>query len=83
MCSTIGNPTSCEIHAASCILYSENMSVAEIHHKLCSVHSLNIMHEGILRQWCRMFTVKSKVVSRPSVVSNDSVQSVDPKICEW
>jgi hypothetical protein len=29
-----------------------------------------------------MFTMKSEVVDRPSVVSNDRVQSVDYKICE-
>jgi hypothetical protein len=30
----------------------------------------------------RMFMIKSKVVGRPSVVSDDLVQSVDQKICE-
>jgi hypothetical protein len=29
-----------------------------------------------------MFTMKSKVVSQPSIVSNDLVQNVDQKICE-
>jgi hypothetical protein len=29
-----------------------------------------------------MFTMKSEVVGRPSVVSDDLVQSVDQKICE-
>jgi hypothetical protein len=29
-----------------------------------------------------MFTMKSKVVSQPSAVSDDLVQSVDQKICE-
>jgi hypothetical protein len=30
----------------------------------------------------QMFTMKSEVVSRPSVVSHDLAQSVDQKICE-
>jgi hypothetical protein len=30
----------------------------------------------------QMFTMKSEVVSWPSVVSDDLVQSVDQKICE-
>jgi hypothetical protein len=29
-----------------------------------------------------MFTMKSEVVGRPSVVSDDLVRSVDQKICE-
>jgi hypothetical protein len=45
------------------------------------------MSEGTVRQWRRMFkdgrkmfTVKSEVVGRPSVVSNDLVQSADKKL---
>jgi hypothetical protein len=32
------------------------MSAAEIHHKLCAVvYGQNVMSEGTVRQWCRMF----------------------------
>jgi hypothetical protein len=30
----------------------------------------------------QMFTMKSEVVGRPSVVSDDLIQNVDQKICE-
>jgi hypothetical protein len=32
------------------------MSAAEIHRELCvAVYGQNIMNEGTVRQWCRMF----------------------------
>jgi hypothetical protein len=31
----------------------------------------------------QMFAMKSEVVGRPSVLSDDLVQIVDQKICEW
>jgi hypothetical protein len=55
------------------------------------VYGQNTMSEGTLRQWCRMFkdewankmfTMKSEVIGWPSVVSDDSVQTVDQKIYE-
>jgi hypothetical protein len=48
MCPAIGNPTSCEICA-------ENMRTVEIHSELCVVYSQNVMHEGTVTQWYRMF----------------------------
>jgi transposase len=51
MCPAIDNPTSCEIRIAHDI----NMSAAEIHHELCAIYSQNVMSEGTVRQWCRMF----------------------------
>jgi hypothetical protein len=45
------------------------MSATEIHRELCAVYGQNIMSEGTVRQWCRMFkdgrkmlTMKSEVV---------------------
>jgi predicted transcriptional regulator len=46
------------------------------------------MNEGTVRQWCRMFKDGQTNVHdeernvRPSVVSDNLVQSVDQKICE-
>jgi hypothetical protein len=51
------------------------MNVVEIHHELCAVYNPNVMSEGTVRQWCRMFMIKSEVVSWPSVVSEEHVQS--------
>jgi transposase len=31
------------------------MSAAEIHNELCAVYGQNVVSEGTVRQWCRMF----------------------------
>jgi hypothetical protein len=37
-------------------LHVKNVSAAEIHHELCTVvYGQNVMSEGTVRQWCRMF----------------------------
>jgi hypothetical protein len=33
----------------------KNMSGVEIHDELCMVYGQNVMNEGTVRQWCRMF----------------------------
>jgi hypothetical protein len=56
MCPAIDNPASCEIGAVISFLRPKNMNAAEIYRELCaSVYSLNVMTEGTVRQWCRMF----------------------------
>jgi uncharacterized protein YecA (UPF0149 family) len=56
MCPAIDNLTSCEIHAVMLFLYAKNMSAAaELHRELCALYCQNVMREGIIRQWCRMF----------------------------
>jgi hypothetical protein len=34
---------------------STYMSTAEIHNELCLVYCQNVMSDGPVRQWCRMF----------------------------
>jgi hypothetical protein len=83
MCPVIDNPASCEIHTVIHFLHAKNMSAAEIHCELYAVYDQNIMNEGTVRQWCRMFKVgrtnvhNEKRSGPPSVVSDDLVQSVD------
>jgi transposase len=61
------------------------VSAAEIHRELCVVYGRNIMSEGTVRQWCRMFkdgrtNVQDEERSgRPTVVSDDLCQSVEQK----
>jgi hypothetical protein len=76
-CPLIDNPTSCEIHTVIRFLRAKNMIVEEIHRELCSVYGQNVMSERIVRQRCRMFTMRSKVFGRPYVVSDDLLQSPD------
>jgi hypothetical protein len=64
------------------------MSVAEIYCELFAVYGQNVISEGTVRQRCRMFKDGRTSIhdeersGRPSVVSDDLVQSVDQKICE-
>jgi hypothetical protein len=56
MCPAIDSPTSCEICAVIIhFLHTKNMSAAEIHHGLSMVYGQNVMSEGTVRQWCRLF----------------------------
>jgi hypothetical protein len=55
MCPVIDNPTSCEIYAVICFLHAKITSAAEMQCELCTVYSQNLMSEGTVRQWCRMF----------------------------
>jgi transposase len=88
MCPLIDNPTSCEIHALIWFLHAKNMSAAEIHRELCAVWDQNVMREGTVRQWCRMFkdgwtdVHDEEQSGQPSVVSDGLVQSVEQRICE-
>jgi hypothetical protein len=89
MCPVIDNPASCEIRSLIHFLHPKNMSAAEIHRELwATVYGQNVMSEGTVRQWCRMFTDGPANVHDEersgwrSVASDDRVQSVDQKNCE-
>jgi transposase len=55
MCLATDNPFCCEIPSVIRFLHSKNMSAAEIHCEFCAVYGQNVMSEGTVRQWCRMF----------------------------
>jgi transposase len=48
-------PASCEIRFVIDCLHAQYLSAAEIRHELCTVYGQNVMSEGTVRQWCRMF----------------------------
>jgi hypothetical protein len=74
MCPAIDNPASCEIRAIIRFLHAKIMSAVEIHSELCAaVYIQNVMSVGTVRQWCRMFTMKSEVVGRPPTVLNKKI----------
>jgi hypothetical protein len=54
----IDNPAGCEIRPVIRFLHANNMSAADIHRELCAVYGENVMCEGTMRQWCRMFKDK-------------------------
>jgi transposase len=81
----IDNPASCELHTVIRFFHAKNMSAAEIHRELCALYGQNVMSEGIVRKWCRMFKDGRTNVhheersGQPSVVSDDLVQNVASK----
>jgi hypothetical protein len=83
--SSIDNPTSCEIHARIYFLHAKNMRAMEIRCELCVIYGQNVMSEGSVRQWCRMFkdgrtdVHNAEQSGQLSVVSDDLTQSVDQK----
>jgi hypothetical protein len=72
----------------SCLLLSGLWCVLQLIIPPAAVYSQNVMSEGTVRQWCRMFKDGRKNVhdeercGRPSVASDDLIQSVDQKVCE-
>jgi hypothetical protein len=56
MCPATDSPTSCKIHAIIRFLHAKIASAAEIHLELrAAVCGQNVMSEGTVRQWRRMF----------------------------
>jgi hypothetical protein len=53
MCPAVDNPASWDIHA---VIHTKSTSSVEIHSELCAVvYSQNVVSEGTLKQWCRIF----------------------------
>jgi hypothetical protein len=48
-------PVSCKIRAVILLLHANNMSATEIHRELLPVRGQNVMIEGNVREWCRLF----------------------------
>jgi hypothetical protein len=70
MCPAIDNPAA--KFTVIRFLHAKNMSAVEIHCELCVIYSQTVMGEQTVRHWCRMFTdrqwakmftMKSEVVS--------------------
>jgi hypothetical protein len=74
MCLAIDNSTSCEIGSAVHFLHSKNMNVAEINELCSTIYGQNVISEGTVRQWCRMFEDGQTDV-------HDEEQSGQPTIC--
>jgi hypothetical protein len=55
ICPSIDNPTSYEIRTVIHFRQAKNMNAVEIHHEFCVVYGQNVMSEGTVRQWRRMF----------------------------
>jgi hypothetical protein len=55
MCPAVDDPDNCEILVVIPFLHAKNMSAMEICREICAVYGQNVMGEGTVRQWHRMF----------------------------
>jgi transposase len=83
----IKNPASCEIRSVIKFLIARNVRLAEIYRQVCEVHGENVMSDGMVRRWCRMFSegrtnVNDDRSGRPSLVTADLLDQVNDKIQE-
>lgn len=84
----IESPANCEVRSVIRFLSARKISAAEIHRQLCEVYGPNIMTEGKVRKWVRMFKDGRENVhdeprsGRPSVITDDLVCAVDQKLHE-
>ena len=78
--SLIENPAYCEIRSVIRYLSAKGLKAVEIHHKICEVYGQNIMSDGMVRKWVRVFkdgwkNVHDEERSRgPSVISRKSMK---------
>ena len=63
-----------------------NVLPSEIHHQICQVYGDNVMSDGIVRKWVRMFNegrenVRDEARSgRSSLVNDDLVRKVNERV---
>jgi hypothetical protein len=79
------NPASCEIRVDMRFLHIKNMNAAEIQRELCvAVYSQNVMGDGTVRKWRRMFKDERRDVRDDERTgrSEELVQSVEQQDCE-
>lgn len=88
MFETISDPADCEIRSVIRFLNARNVKPAEIYRQLRDVYGEDVMSEGMVRKWVRMFNSGRTNVhdedrsGRPSLVTDDLVRAVDEKIRE-
>jgi hypothetical protein len=62
------------------------MRASEIHRQICEVYGENVMTDGMVRKWVRMFNEGRENLhdearsGRPSLVNDDLVRKVDEKV---
>jgi len=85
---TIEGATDCEIQSVIRFLNARNVLPSEIHHQICQVYGDNVMSDGIVRKWVRMFNEGRENVhdearsGRPSLVNDDLVHKVNKRVCD-
>jgi len=86
MFETIEGATDCEIRSVICFFNATNVLPSEIHHQICQVYGDNVMSDGRVRKWVRMFNggrenVRDEARSgRPSLVKDDLLCKVNERV---
>jgi len=69
-------------------LNARNVLPSEIHHQICQVYGDNVMSDGMVRKWVRMFNEGRENVHdearsrRPSLVIDDFAHKVNERVCD-
>jgi len=86
MFKTIEGAADCEIQPVIRFLNARNVLPSEIHHQICQMYGDNVMSDGMVRKWVRMFNEGRENVhdearsGRPSLVNDDLVRKVNERV---
>ena len=86
MFKTIEGAADCEIRSVIRFFNARNVLSSEIHHQTCQVYGDNVMSDGTVRKWVRMFSEGRENVhgearsGRLSLVNGDLVRKVNEKV---
>ncbi|KAJ4436716.1 hypothetical protein ANN_16848 [Periplaneta americana] len=86
MCTAITSPARCEVRSVIRFLVAKNCKASEIHRQLCEVYGPDVMSEGGVRQWCRMFKNGRTNIhdeersGRLSIMNADLIRLVDERV---
>ena len=76
----------CEIRSVIRFLNARNVLPSEIHHQSCQVYGNNVMSDGMVRKWVRMFNEGRENVhdesrsGRPSLVKANLVRKDNERV---
>ena len=62
MFKTIEGAADCEIRSVIRFLKARNVLSSEIHHQIYQVYGDNVMSDGMVRKWVRMFNEGREIV---------------------
>jgi len=86
MFKTIERAADCEMRSVIRFLNTRNVLPSEIHHQICQVYGDNVMSDGMIRKWVRIFNEGRENVhdearsGRPSFVNDDLVRKVNERV---
>jgi len=86
MFKTTEEDSDCKIRTVIRFLNPGNVLPSEIQHQICQVYGDNVMSDGMVRKWVRMFNEGRENVhdeariGRPSLMNDDLVRKVNERV---